>query len=76
MIKLVDSLFVFGNGLGRALDNDFFDLKRALEQTWDKIGLLTEAQKGLIFSCLPAGVIEKKMWHPRMKMTWTFFKKY
>lgn len=56
---MVDNLFVFGNGIGRALDNGFFDLTRALERSWDHEGLLTDKQKGLICSCLPAGVIEK-----------------
>lgn len=51
-------LVIFGNGLGRALDNEFFDLENGLRYAWHGSGLLEEAQKRLIQQCLPAEVIE------------------
>ncbi|PTV95831.1 SIR2-like protein [Rhodobacter aestuarii] len=55
---MVKSLFIFGNGLGRSISNDFFDLKRALEHAWNVEDGLTEHQKELIRACLPDEVIE------------------
>ncbi len=55
---MVQSLFIFGNGLGRSIDPQFFDLKPALEHAWNAKGSLTEAQKDLIRACLPEEVLE------------------
>jgi hypothetical protein len=49
---------IFGNGLGRSLDNDFFHLPRALQAAWGDETVLDETQKDLIMRCLPAGVID------------------
>lgn len=51
-------LLIFGNGLGRALDNDFFQLEVALHHAWNNPQILNETQKELILRCLPASVIE------------------
>lgn len=51
-------VLIFGNGIGRALDNDYFSLERALQSAWDDPSVLTEDQKGLIRQCLPQSVIE------------------
>jgi len=57
---MVNSLFIFGNGLGRAISNDYFSLERALKEAWDAPKLLTDAEKRLIESCLPSDVIERE----------------
>jgi hypothetical protein len=51
-------LLIFGNGLGRSLDNDFFNLEGALQKAWEEPLVLDENQKRLIRICLPDGVIE------------------
>lgn len=51
-------LIVFGNGLGRALDNGYFDLEVALQAAWDDPTVLDENQKQLIWQCLPEDVVE------------------
>jgi hypothetical protein len=50
---------IFGNGLGRALDNDFFSLPRALQNAWEDENVLDEVQKDLILRCLPSEVLEE-----------------
>ncbi|MDX1742363.1 MAG: hypothetical protein R3186_02045, partial [Ruegeria sp.] len=55
---MVESLFVFGNGLGRALDNQFFSLQQAMQVAWDDDDILTGEQRQLIRSCLPIDLIE------------------
>ncbi len=55
---MVESLFVFGNGLGRALDNQFFSLQQAMQAAWDDDDILTGEQRQLIRSCLPIELIE------------------
>ena len=45
-------LVIFGNGLGRALDNNFFQLQSAMSSTWANECVLTEAQKKLISSSM------------------------
>jgi len=52
------SLLVFGNGLGRAIDNSFFSLQRALHAAWNDNDVLDEPQRQLIRRCLPEEVIE------------------
>ena len=34
---MTESLFIFGNGLGRSIDPDYFDLKTGLKRAWDKV---------------------------------------
>lgn len=41
-------LIIFGNGLGRALDNDFFDLETRMRKVWADENCLTLEQKRLI----------------------------
>lgn len=52
-------LVIFGNGLGRALDSDYFQLELALQEAWADQSILNDNQKQLILQCLPDGVIEK-----------------
>lgn len=52
-------LVVFGNGLGRALDNEYYDLEKALQSAWDNPAVLGEDQKRLIWQCLPQSVIDE-----------------
>lgn len=51
-------LVIFGNGLGRSLNNDYYDLEKALQSAWDNPAALDEDQKALIWRCLPADVVE------------------
>lgn len=55
---LSKELIIFGNGLGRAIDNDFFCLDRALNVAWNDPDVLTEKQRELILRCLPTEVVE------------------
>lgn len=55
---MVKSLFIFGNGLGRAISNHYFSLERVLRDAWDDDDVLSERQKHLIRSCLPHDVLE------------------
>lgn len=45
-------LIIFGNGLGMSLDPQHFSLQAALENIWNKDGVLTDEQKKLITRCL------------------------
>lgn len=56
--KILRKLVVFGNGLGRALNNDYYDLKCALQTAWDNPSALDDTQKQLIWQCLPDEVLE------------------
>jgi len=47
------STIIFGNGLGMALDPDYFSLKSALYKVWNDTNLLSDAQKRLIQTALP-----------------------
>lgn len=51
-------VLIFGNGIGRTLDNNYFSLETALETAWDDPAVLTDAQRTLIRQCLPAEVID------------------
>lgn len=51
-------LVLFGNGLGRSLDNEFFQLERALSSSWNDPSILTDEQRTLILQCLPEDVLE------------------
>ncbi|MEL6840686.1 MAG: SIR2 family protein [Pseudomonadota bacterium] len=55
---MVESLFIFGNGLGRAISNDYFSLERVLRDAWDSGDVLTDRQKQLIQSCLSEDVLD------------------
>lgn len=54
-MSAVGNVFIFGNGIGRAINNDFFQLESALEYAWREDGVLTDHQRRLILSCLPPG---------------------
>ncbi|MDP4532519.1 SIR2 family protein [Marinobacter salarius] len=47
------STLVFGNGLGRTLDNDFFQLRTALGDVWEHSENFTREQRELVISALP-----------------------
>lgn len=47
------STIIFGNGLGMALDPEYFQLKSALLEVWNDTELLSHDQKKLIQSALP-----------------------
>jgi hypothetical protein len=47
------STIVFGNGLGMALDPEYFQLKSALYNVWNDPDLLSDDQKKLIQTVLP-----------------------
>lgn len=49
---------IFGNGLGMALDSEFFDLDNAIGRTWEA-GVLDDPQKVLITQCLPTPGAER-----------------
>ena len=48
------STIIFGNGLGMALDPDYFTLKSAMSNVWENPDYLTLEQKELITNCLQA----------------------
>jgi hypothetical protein len=48
---MTESLFIFGNGLGRSIDPDYFDLKTGLKRAWDN-AKLTNADKQLILQSI------------------------
>ena len=58
------NVILFGNGLGRAIDNDFYSLERVLKSSWDNDEILSNDQRRLICDCLPAGVIEGELKAP------------
>ncbi|MBB5721093.1 hypothetical protein FHS72_000700 [Loktanella ponticola] len=43
---------IFGNGLGRALDNDFFQLPAAMKTVWETNDLISNDQRRLIASAI------------------------
>lgn len=51
-------LIIFGNGLGRALDNDHFNLPSAMRQVWADERCLTENQKELIATAIEGVEVE------------------
>lgn len=57
-------LYIFGNGLGRSFENDFYSLKRALEHSWGVNGPLDDTQRQLIHNCLSDDVVEKEISAP------------
>lgn len=44
---------IFGNGLGRALDNDYFKLSSGLSYVWNESTDFTDEQKKLVNSAIP-----------------------
>lgn len=44
--------FIFGNGLGRSLDNDYFQLSSGLSHVWNDRKGFTQAQKDLVISAI------------------------
>ncbi|MFK7871275.1 MAG: hypothetical protein AB8B58_18810 [Roseobacter sp.] len=57
-------VILFGNGLGRAIDNDFFQLQRVLQSSWDNNDILDENKRRLICACLENGVVENDLSAP------------
>ena len=51
-------LLIFGNGLGRALNNEYYNLECALQDAWSNPKALDQTQKELIRRCLPEEVLE------------------
>ncbi|MBO6898615.1 MAG: hypothetical protein JJ868_14680 [Shimia sp.] len=49
---------LFGNGLGRSFDNDFYSLERALNTSWDAEDVLDDNQRTLICNCLDDDLLE------------------
>ncbi|MGJ5620402.1 SIR2 family protein [Sulfitobacter sp. MF3-043] len=58
------NVILFGNGLGRSLDNDFFSLERVLQSSWENEDILDDAQRALICACLEGGVVEDDLVAP------------
>lgn len=56
---MTKKLYIFGNGLGRAFNNDFYSLERAMKEPWNNDSLLSDVQKELICNCLDDDVIEE-----------------
>ena len=44
---------IFGNGLGRTLDNDFFQLQTGLREVWNNNKNFSNEQRRLVASALP-----------------------
>ncbi|CAD0184002.1 hypothetical protein RUESEDTHA_00880 [Ruegeria sp. THAF57] len=61
---MTKKLVIFGNGLGRSFDNEFYQLERALKASWDEKGVLDEEQKKLICNCLEDDIIEDELKAP------------
>ncbi|WP_052245524.1 hypothetical protein [Halocynthiibacter namhaensis] len=55
---MTKQLVLFGNGLGRAIDNDFYPLERAMKAAWDDTTVLDTVQKNLICGCIEDELIE------------------
>lgn len=53
VLGMVENLFVFGNGIGRSIDNDFFSLQNAMSTVWNDTTILDIDTKALIQKCLP-----------------------
>ena len=51
-------LVIFGNGLGRALNNEHFNLTAAMRSVWANAECLTPAQKDLIATAIEGVEIE------------------
>lgn len=47
------SLIITGNGLGRAIDNDWFNLSAAIKRVWESEALVDADSKAAIRSCIP-----------------------
>ena len=52
-------IIIFGNGLGMALDSDYFLLENALKYIWNKDKFLSKTQKELILNCIQSKNIPK-----------------
>ena len=49
---------IFGNGLGRSIDSNFYQLEKALLGAWADPAILNEQHKELILKCLPVDVLD------------------
>ena len=56
-------LVVFGNGIGKEIDPEYYCLERSLLKAWDEGGL-SDVQKELLHSCLNDDVIESELTAP------------
>ena len=45
---------IFGNGLGMALDSQYFMLTNAMAHVWNDPNAISDVHKGLISQCLGA----------------------
>lgn len=57
---MAKKLVLFGNGLGRTLDNTIYSLDHALSMVWKDATTLSEVQKRLISQCLPEDSTETR----------------
>lgn len=57
---MAKNLFIFGNGLGRALENNFFQIEPAMRAAWDDKECLTEVQRDLISRCISKATGESR----------------
>lgn len=55
----MSKLYLFGNGLGMAIDPDAYNLTGRLLDVWTQ-GPLTEDQRSLISACLPEGEVKPR----------------
>ena len=55
---------IFGNGLGRAISNEDYNLEAALSAAWVDNSVLSDTQRQLIKQCLPEDVIESSLSEP------------
>ena len=51
-------VLIFGNGLGMALDPDYFRLASGLKDAWGDLRVLSPTQKRLINNCLKSGLTD------------------
>ena len=60
-------VIIFGNGLGRSLNPEKYDLGVALNKVWNEGGLLSDEEKQLIHQCLPNSLFEESIDSPPQK---------
>lgn len=59
-------VLIFGNGLGRAIDNEYFDLSRALKDAWDDNEVLDDTGREMIRRCIsPDALVDNEEIWPR-----------
>lgn len=55
----MSEIVLFGNGIGRSIDDNFYSLSRVLEASWRDDQVVSAENKRLITSCLRADVLER-----------------